>query len=352
MKRIRTFIVKYLGWRNWSVLIYNSIIENIFVAFYIALRLDGEVAGFFIDLFCFICFSVFSTTYGYLINDLADMELDARHGKANTFMEDTKHRACLIVLLFGAISVVFGTRFVGNPVFLLLWLAWFFSATFYSVKPFRLKERGKLGLAVVVLAQRVLPILLLFAAFEYEAWLEVIVFTAYVLFRGLSSDLNHQIADFRNDALTSTQTFAVDAGLSRAERLFRFSLEMEKALLLAALLVMYLNTSNVDIFGMSLLGLPLIAGVAMVGVAWFRTVALGVRVNPFDAGRKDLFQFVHHGFPSVVLPFYLLLLLSARHWQYIAILIALGVYRRIYSREIIMNSFPFRVVRWLKAGSR
>ncbi len=352
MDKVIAFFVKYLGWRNWSVLIYNSIIENIFIVFYIALRRDIVVFDFFVDLFCFVCFSVFSTTYGYLINDLADMELDARHGKANTFMADAKGKATAIVALFFMISVVFGLRFAGNPFFLLLWLVWFLSATFYSLKPLRLKERGKVGLAVVVLAQRVLPILLLFAAFSYDVRIEVVVFTAYVLFRGLSSDLNHQISDYRNDALTRTQTFAVDAGLSRAEKLFHFSLDMEKALLLVSLLVMYLNASASEIFGLSLFGPPLVAGVAMVGTAWYKTMAFGIRVNPFEAGRKDLYQFIHHGFPSVVLPFYLLLALVIWHWQFVAILIVLGIYRRMYSREIIMKSFPFRVVRGLKAGRR
>ena len=61
---------------------------------------------------------------------------------------------------------------------------------------------------MAVFAQRVLPILLLFAAFQFDGWLEVAIFTGNDLFRGLSSDLNHQIADYRNDSFTRTQTFA------------------------------------------------------------------------------------------------------------------------------------------------
>ncbi|NMB81970.1 MAG: DUF1015 domain-containing protein, partial [Ignavibacteria bacterium] len=48
---------------------------------------------------------------------------------------------------------------------------------------------------------RVLPILLLFAAFKHHAWIEVMVLTVYVLFRGLSSDLNHQVEDYDNDVI-------------------------------------------------------------------------------------------------------------------------------------------------------
>jgi len=350
MNNVKLFIDRYLGWRNWAVLLYNSIIENIFIVFYIALRRDIVVVDFFINLFCFVCFSIFSTTYGYLVNDLADMELDATHGKTNTFMRDSKAKAMVIVAFFGIISLVFGFRFVHNPVFIGLWLVWILSATFYSLEPLRLKEKGKIGLVVVVLAQRVMPILLLFAAFHFDAWLEVTFFTGYVLFRGLSSDLNHQIADYRNDTLTQTQTFAVGAGLGRAEKLFRISLTMEQVLLLVSLLVMYLNATALSVFGISLLLPPLVAGVVLVGAVWYKIVALDMWVNPFETGRKDLFQFLHHGFPSVVLPFYLLLLLVVRHWQFVAILIVLCIYRKMYSRDIIVNSFPFRMVRRLQTG--
>ncbi len=34
------FLNKYFGWRNWAVLNYNSVAENIFLIFYICLKVQ------------------------------------------------------------------------------------------------------------------------------------------------------------------------------------------------------------------------------------------------------------------------------------------------------------------------
>jgi 4-hydroxybenzoate polyprenyltransferase len=347
--KLKRCVKQYFGWRNWAILTHNSIIENLFVVFYIAICRDIIVVDYFTDLFIFIVFSMFSTTFGYLVNDFADIDLDARHGKINTFTKDSKLKAGAIVVFFGILSILFGLRFVHNQIFAGLWIIWILLTTFYSLKPLRLKEKGKIGLAVVVLAQRVFPILLLFTAFDYNEFPEFVIFTLYVLFRGLSSDLNHQIEDYRNDALTETQTFAVDTGLDRAEKFFRFSLEIEKICLLASLSAMFLSSpGTLQFFGISLLLPPLIAGMVLVILAWFQTSVHHVRINPFESGRKDIFQFIHHGFPSVILPFYMLLILMILHWQFIGIIAIMVIYRKMYSVETILNSFPLRIIRNLK----
>jgi len=345
------FLKRYLGWRNWSVLVYNSIIENIFVAFFIALSRQISVEHFIIDLFLFVCFSVFSTTYGFLVNDLADLDLDLRQGKSNTFIGDSRGKAAAIVVFFGMISVAFGLRFISHPGFLWLWLAWVLCATFYSVRPLRLKERGKAGLLVVVLAQRALPILLLFSAFRYGAWIEVLVLTVYVLFRGLSSDLNHQIADFRNDQATRTRTFAVEAGVGSAAMAFRISLTLEKVFLLASLAVMYLSASSLSFFGTPFFLPPLLAAIVMLGISCYKEVVRNEWTNPFDEGRKDLTQFLHHAFPSIVLPFYFLVPLMSWNWQFGGVAIVLVIYRRLYSADVILRSYPARMAQRLGRGA-
>ena len=350
MNNIILFIIRYLGWRDWSVLVYNSILENIFIVFYIALRREVAVFPYFMDLFCFLMFSFFSTTYGYLINDFADMELDLAHGKANTFHGDSKGKARLIVALFAFLSLLFGLRFIDNPVFLLLWFLWALCATFYSIKPIRLKERGKMGLVVVVIAQRMLPILILFAAFHYDAWLEVSVLTIYVLFRGLSSDLNHQLEDYCRDTETRTQTYAVTAGLKRARKIFRVSLEAEKMLLLLCLLLMYANWPLSGVYGISEMLPVLLVYLVLYAFCWVQLFKRMPDVNPFAKERKDIFQFLHHAFPSVVLPLYLLVILAFTNVRYGILLVIFVIYRKLYSPALIMNSFPMRAVRKLKTS--
>jgi 4-hydroxybenzoate polyprenyltransferase len=335
-----------LGWRHWSVLTHNSIIENIFLLFFIALRDKLFTTSFIFDLILFLLFSIFSTTYGYLINDIADRELDKLHGKNNTFENDSYTKAILIVLLFLILSILFGFRFLGNPLFIPLWICWGLAATFYSLPPVRLKERGKTGLIVVVLAQRVLPTLLIFAAFKHYAWVDLIVFTAYIFFRGLSSDLNHQLSDYQNDFLTKTDTFAVEAGKIKAQKIFRYSLEMEKVLLLFCLVIMCVETPHIDIYGISPIIPVLIAYLFLYGLCQMKIRSLESYsdANPFVPVRKNIFQFIHHAFPSVILPFYLLLLLVYEKWLFFPILLVFGLLRNMYSLEAIKNTYPIKKI--------
>lgn len=346
------FINHYFGWRNWSVLVYNSLIENVFVLFYIALCQELYSIRFTVDFIIFLLFSSFCTTYGYLINDLADKDLDKLHGKENTFQDDSRTKATFIVLLFLILSIILGVRFIKNPLFLPLWLCWGFIATFYSLKPIRLKERGKSGLIFVVLAQRLLPTLIIFTAFKHYVLVDVIVFTAYIFFRGLSSDLNHQLEDFHKDLVTRTDTYAVRAGLQKAQKIFRFSLEIEKGLLILCLFIMYLQLPNLEIYGISLLLPVLIVYLFLYGFNWLQIKSQSgdIDVNPFVSGRKDIFQFIHHAFPSVVLPFYLLLLLFFEKWLFIFLLLFFIILRKMYSLELIRNSFPVRIIRNIKQG--
>lgn len=346
MKVIR-FIHRYLGWRNWAVLTYNSIAENIFILFYVALADRLSPFAFTVDLLAFLLFSMFSTTYGYLINDLADKDLDALHGKTNTFQNDSKGKAALIVGLFLVLSVASGVRFAERGLFLFLWAVWFFLATFYSLKPIRLKERGKIGLAFVVLAQRGIPALMALAAFGHQEAVVVLFFTTYILFRGLSSDINHQLEDYGEDSKTDTETYAVKSGFTRSQKMLRFSLIAERVLLAVCLGIMLFYTLERNIFGFPYM-LPLVGAYALLCVAALakaRRHGVHKFINPFHQKEKDIFQFLHHGFPSVVLPFYLILILSFENGMFGFLLALFVLYRGLYSPRLILESFPAKMLR-------
>jgi 4-hydroxybenzoate polyprenyltransferase len=131
------FINHYFGWRNWAVLVYNSVPENMYVMFFIALRQELYSIKFVGDFFVFLLFSFFCTTYGYLVNDLGDKELDKIHGKENTFSNDSSTKAGIIVLSFLFVSILLSLQFIRSPFFLFSWLLWFIVATAYSLNVFR-----------------------------------------------------------------------------------------------------------------------------------------------------------------------------------------------------------------------
>ncbi len=335
------FVNQYIGWRNWSVLVYNSAVENVFLFFYIALRNNIGFTGFAANFFIFILFSALCTTAGYLVNDFGDRELDRSHGKANTFADDSTAKAVFIIGSVFASCIVCSLRFAGEPFFIPLFIAWLLITIAYSTKPLRLKERGTAGLFCVVTAQRVLPALLVFAAFGHGFLTDIVIFTLYIFFRGLSSDLNHQLEDFVRDRSSATATFAVGAGEKKARLLFRCSLEAEKLLLFVCLFMLCRAISGFRIFGVSLI-MPLLIFYACLYVfhlvkIW--SVQPAPDVNPFIPGRRDIFHFLHHAFPSVLFPLYLLFLLSLRDPGYLIILFLFVLYRRLYSLDLLRKSF-------------
>lgn len=346
------FIRHYFGWRNWSVFVYNTLIENVFVLFYVALRHQLYSLRFVADFFIFVFFSALCTSYGYLLNDLSDKELDRVHGKSNTFSEDTFGKALLIVLFFLFLCIVFGIPFMMNRLFLPIWLGWLFLTTAYSARPFRLKEKGKLGLICVVLAQRVLPVCWMYTAFSYYVWSDWIVFTTYILFRGLSSDLNHQLEDYHKDMSTKTYTYAVEAGLRKAEKIFRFSLESENVLLGISLLIIYLRLPQFRFHGVSLILPVLLVHALSYGIAWrkMRFGGSNIDINPFKAGRKDIFQFMHHAFPSVLLPLYFLAVLACHSWVFLIPMLFLLFYRGFFSMGIARYGTFHALFRTVRSG--
>ncbi len=340
------WISKYLGWRHWAVLNYNAVFENLFVLFYIALINKRYDAAFVADAILLILFSIFATTYGYLINDFSDRELDRLHGKSNTFENDTQIQALWAVGLILALSVLASLPFWGHPYFLLWAGLWLLIATFYSLKPIRLKERGTWGIIFVVMAQRVLPLLIIFAVFDFNRWPDGVLLVLYILFRGLSSDVNHQLSDYRNDLETGTSTFAVQKGYHKVQSLFYASLHTERVLLLIILLrlswVLPIDRLSLKIFFFLLIAVYAVAFI--VHYAKSMRDAQERQRNPFDPQKKDVVQFLHHAYPSVLLPVGLNLILACEYFPYFWLLLIQIIVKRLYSIDIIKNNFLTRFI--------
>jgi len=317
--RVFHYIQKYLGWRNWALFYYNSIIENIFLFFYIALVVPDYSNAFILKTLCFIGFSLLSTTFGYLINDFADRELDRQHGKSNTFEEDSTAQAIWVLLIVLGFSAVFALPFLKERVFLLLWGLWVFIAAFYSLPPLRFKERGKLGLMLVVLAQRVIPALIVFAAFRFWRLPDVAILLNYILAKGFSSDANHQIQDYANDLKTGTRTSAVAMGVQRLERYYRMILRYERVSLLVVMGLIFVRFNTVEFQGIPIVHLLTGFFLIVFALCWIMDVRYQgsiKQINPFKLQTRDVFQFVHLAFPHVVLPLTLVLILIPKNFYY------------------------------------
>jgi 4-hydroxybenzoate polyprenyltransferase len=341
----------FFSWRHWGIVRYNSVWQNLSALFYVVLaerlfnlNLIGRVGIFFL-------FSTCMTAYGYLVNDLADMELDRLHGKSNAFHGMSRGQAVVIVLATLLLGSLFGLSFLNRPWFVPVWLLWILTATCYSLPPLRFKEHGLIGLMATIAAQQTLPTALLFATFGQLASWGALVFVLFSTVRGTSSDIGHQIRDWSHDVSTGTGTFAVQRGYSAIQRVYAVSLEAERLALGGVLVLLLFDLPPVVLPLLNwqmALAWPLalfyvLLYVLTAGRSW-RALRVGCLENhdPYDEARqastRDALHVIHHSFPSVLVPLYLALCMALFYWPNVVFVFVLGLLYGLYSPK-----------RWAKA---
>ncbi len=308
-----------LSHRNFGLIRYNSVWQNSAALLTLTLWRVPPSSAFLGRVGLFFLFSSLMTAYGYLANDLADVELDRRHGKSNAFAHLSTGRAAAILAGLLGLGAVSAAPFLRRPAFAVLWALWLLLATCYSLPPLRLKERGLAGLSAAVLAQQTLPLLLLLAAFDTPWSVAGLAFGAFATLRGLSSDLGHQVRDYANDIRTGTRTFAVSLGYAQSARLYAGALEAERLALGGLLLALgFLLPACRPWIGALGLAYGLLLALTLGGsLAAHRRGTLLPERDPYDEKRqtrgRDALHWIHHTYPSVLLPL-TLGLLAARQY--------------------------------------
>lgn len=353
VKSARYLFFEILCWRSWGLIRYNSIWQNVAALFYVGLARQWFGLDYVRDVALFLMFSLTGTAYGYLVNDLADVELDRRAGKRNVFYGMGRAKAALVVAAVFGVMVICGLPFIRRPDFLPLWFAWALAATFYSLPPVRLKERGALGLAATIAAQQPLPAALAFAALGHLRTWGALAFIVYITLRGVSSDVAHQMRDRERDEAAGATTFAVRRGHGAIARIYGVTLELEALLLGAVLIVLMGDLPVVDIGAWSISPmLPLVLAYVLLlpftlGRAWVR-LERGERVDPYDespAGPpRDLLHLIHHPFPTVLLPLYLALWLTICYWPNAVFVVGLVLLHRLYDPRRWVGAWPVRML--------
>jgi len=340
-------MLKYLAWRNWAIIEYNSCKENIFLIFYIGLIEYFISWNFILTFFIFYIMSALATTYGYLINDYSDRVLDKKHQKSNVFENDKERKARFIVIFFLILSNTFAYLLFQRIDFLILWGIWLFFTTFYSLKPFRFKEKGTLGLAVVVFAQRILPTLIVFSIFGWLVLWKTLIITLYIATRGIISDLRHQIEDYENDLSTATKTSVVEIGLKKAKKIFRILLNLDVSFLSLVVLIIILDGSRIQVLDMQLIWLLVFYYVALIIYIYHRFTNRQMEFDPFYI--VGILNFIHLGFPSFYLPFFLLfMLIFLFKWNIILFIFFVLITKMFTIDKIKNNLILFTIRKYIK----
>jgi len=342
-----------LTWRDGGLIRYNAVWQNVAAFFYVGLAQGQIDLGYVTDLVLFLLFSLAGTAYGYLVNDFADVELDRRAGKPNVFHGTSRRWAAGVVALVFGLMLLGGLPFLRRPAFLPLWLLWMLAATFYSLPPLRLKERGAIGLTATILAQQPLPAAMGFAALGHlQSW-GALLFIVYIALRGICSDVGHQMRDRARDVAAGATTFAARRSQATITRLYGLALELETLGLGAVLLLLLLDLPPVHLGGHTFaIAWPLLFGYLALlpftlGRAW-RALSAGVWVDPYDESAagptRDLLHLMHQAFPAVGLPLYLALWLTVAYWPNAIFVLWLVLLYRLYDPHRWLAVWPLRLL--------
>lgn len=154
-------------------------------------------------------FYSFFLSFGYIINDYADIEVDKITGKKKVIHQFSRTAALFFVILTATLG--FGTILIFKRnimVFIILLVVYFFGMS-YSAKPFRFKEKGIMGLIVSSSAQRCFPLFLVFVIQDVPQLWRLILWIILSFIVGLRYILVHQYVDMENDSKSGVETFAL-----------------------------------------------------------------------------------------------------------------------------------------------
>ncbi len=166
-------------------------------------------------------YMAFLGSYAYALNSFSDREHDRKAGKRRE-LESISDRQLLCASCFWGFGAFTIPLLFSDSRISMLGLVTFLLATFYSVKPLRLKERGMLGIVVPALVQRPLPflfIVLLIAPHSVLSW----YLLGWLMMVGLTMMFAHQLQDFKCDRNAHVATWAQRAGFYQSRRITIYS---------------------------------------------------------------------------------------------------------------------------------
>ncbi|HEX8282927.1 MAG TPA: UbiA family prenyltransferase [Pyrinomonadaceae bacterium] len=179
--------------------------------------------------------------YVSVINDLTDMDEDLASGKSNRLVGRSRAfvAGVLACCVLPGLAVAFYWR--GDALLLSLYLAAWVAFTLYSVRPFRLKKRGVLGLLADASGAHLFPTLVVVVlVFRWRAvapdaaWFAAVA--VWSLSLGLRGNLWHQLGDRENDEKVRLRTFARRHKITLLQRVGNLVIFPSEALAFAAML--------------------------------------------------------------------------------------------------------------------
>jgi UbiA prenyltransferase family len=180
--------------------------------------------------------------YVSIINDFTDLKFDMASGKTNRLEHFSPLKRRLILTASILVSISFCCFFINDWISLTFYLMAYLSFSLYSIDPFRLKNRGVLGVIADASGAHLFPSLFIVASITHRLnveidpfWMSIIGVWAFSY--GLRGILWHQFWDRENDLSINHQTFATKTSISAIKPIEKIISAIE----ISALLLILVN---------------------------------------------------------------------------------------------------------------
>jgi 4-hydroxybenzoate polyprenyltransferase len=205
----RGTLASIVGLRAWKLALLGPAPYWFFPIFYVLLSTATGVSA--IGLTALVVAMMLSASWGFLLNDLADRDADAKSGRADALHGHglSMRTMWALVLLTAIVSWAIVFLIGGGWAFKIVLAVDYFVATIYSVRPLKLKVRKFWGFFANSVMERPLPILVFLAYMHYYTPQTIIL---PVLMELTWSVFKHQAADVKEDIAANVITFAASLG--------------------------------------------------------------------------------------------------------------------------------------------
>lgn len=204
--------IKHL-WHIYRFSEWKQTVLVMVVCALIVMFLEGKAPDARLSLF--IIYLVFTAIYGFLLNSYADRHSDRKVRKVYLYFFP-KWFILLNLFLLAGLSLFLALAIAGLKAATVAGLVLVLTSA-YSMRPVRLKERGLLGIIVLILTMMPLPFIIFLIAYEVS-WLPALLMLGYLFLYSCADEIGHQLFDHDNDRKTNTRTWAVASGYSTVSR--------------------------------------------------------------------------------------------------------------------------------------
>lgn len=213
------------------------------------LTVDIPFSYYFHHVIILSIYFIFFASYGYLLNDYYDREIDQRQNKKKYFVNLSRFSFMLILLTLLICSFLIILFYYPKIEFILLYILQILFVTLYSIQPIRLKERGIYGILTAAIIQRVPHFIILAIVVSLNLYVTIYM-SIWLTSLGILFIIEHQYEDFEQDKICKVKTFLVTIGQEKALFMRKLSYILFYSIV-GILLLFYIFTSPTTTFNLS-----------------------------------------------------------------------------------------------------